>query len=232
MTGGSFLRKSLGGLTFFFALVFSLLAVSAAHADDTWISEAAEAELVFAPFGKTMYAGEVCRLAVPKGMAVRLSLRAGSTRALAMLIPIKDGKRSGPKEALKDDPLMLLHTTGEADWFALKVFTGTAIIDAEVDRVEEFSLEEGQKVTIPLIPFRQTTGRFVNLSDYRSTTVYSFLAGSDEISKTSDWDRTVSMEFKGSNQTKTWKTAADRMVVEAVHGKILVKVGQPFEKSK
>lgn len=226
------LRKSLGGLTFLLFLSISLFTGSAAYSDDTWLVDAKGAELLTAPFGKTMYAGEVCRLAVPKGMAVRLALRSGSARAMVMLIPIKDGKRSGPKELLKDEPLTLLHTTGEADWFALKVVTGTAILDADVDRVEEFSLEEGQKITIPLIPFRQTTGRFVNLSDYRSTTVYNFLAGTDEISKTSDWDRTVSMEFKGSNQTKTWKTAADRLVVEAVHGKVLVKVGQPFEKSK
>lgn len=226
------MRKNRGVISLLAAVAAVLWCSVAALADDTWISEAETGELLSAPFVKTMYAGEMAKLTVPKGKALRLSLRQGSTRALVILIPIKDGKRNGPKEMLKDEPLMLLHTAGEADYFAMKVITGTALLDADVDNVEEFSLDEGQKITIPLIPFRQTTGRFVNLSDYRSTTVYNFLSGTDEISKTSEWDRTVSMEFKGSNQTKTWKTAADKLVVEAVHGKILVKVGQPFEISK
>lgn len=225
---------SSGIFPFALLLVFLSIAFPAAEAsaDDTWMNETDAAALVNAPFRKTLYAGEMFRLAIPKGRAIRLSLGEGSSRAVVLLIPMRDGKRTGPKEVLKDEPLLLLHSSAEADWFALKVFTGVANLDAEVDAVEEFVIDEGQKTTVPLRAFTQTAARFVNLSDFRSTAVYTFLAGQDDISKSSDWDRTVNLEFKGSSMTKTWKTAADRIVIEAVHGKVQVKLGHPFEKSQ
>jgi len=140
--------------------------------------------------------------------------------------------RSGPKEVLKDEPLLLLHAPSECDYFALKVFTGSANLEASVDTLQEVIVEEGTKATLPLIPFRQATGHFVNLSDFRSTLVYSFSSGGEDISKSTDWNRTINLEFNGSSTTKTWKTAADRITVEAVHGRALVKVGHPFESNK
>lgn len=214
------------------AVAAALCFGASASADDTWMNETADAEKLVAPFRRTMYAGELFRLEVPRGKAMRLTLGEGSSKAIVMLIPMKDGKRTGPKEILKDEPLFLLHSAAEADWFAMKVFTGQARVDAEVDVLEEITVEEGNKIKIPLVPFRQTTGRFVNLSDFRSTANYTFLAGEEDVSRSSDWDRTVNLEFKGSSMTKTWKTPADRMVVEAVRGKIIVKVGHPFEKLK
>lgn len=220
-----------GGALHLVLLVLFCLTTTA-FADDTWMSETDSAEQLTAPFRRTMYAGELFRLSVPKGRAIRLTLGDGSAKAIVMLIPMKEGKRTGPKEILKDEPLYLLHSAAEADYFAMKVFTGMANVDAEVAMLDEITIEEGKKETIPLVPFRQTTGRFVNLSDFRSTASYTFLAGDEDISKSSDWDRTVNLEFKGSSMTKTWKTPADKIIVEAVRGRVLVKIGHPFEKLK
>lgn len=213
------------------ALILAAMAGRAA-ADESWIADAAKAEVLVPPFKKTLYAGELVRLPTARGKALRVALAQGSSRALVVLIPVKDEKRVGPKEVLKDEPLVLLHSTAEADYFALKVFTGVASLEADVWQLEETVIPEGQKVEFPLVPYRQITGRFVNLSDFRSSFVYAFYSRDEDVSKATDYNRTVSLEFAGSNLTKTWKTPADRIVVETLRGKVLVRVGHPFEKVK
>lgn len=203
-----------------------------AAADDSWMLDAATAEVLVPPFKKTLYAGELVRLPTARAKALRVSLAQGSSRALVLLIPVKGDKRAGQKEILKDEPLILLHSTVEADYFALKVFTGSANLEADVWPLEETVVPEGQKIEIPLVPHRQVTARFVNVSDFRSTFVHTFYSGEEDVSKATDYNRTASLEFNGSSITRNWKTSANRIVVETVRGKVLVRVGHPFEKLK
>lgn len=219
------------GLPVIFAI--AVLAVTAfgsaeARADDDWIKDARGKKPLVAPFRKNAYAGEVGRISVMKNKVLRLTAAEGSSRATVVVIPLKDGRKAGPKEVLKEDPLILLQSPLEADEFVFKVFTGIVNLEGDVDEVTEVVVEEGKKEEIKLIPFKEATGRFTNISDFRSTCTYSFFSGDEDISKSNDFNRTITLEFNGSNLTKTWKTAADRIVVEAIWGKVLVRIGQPF----
>lgn len=214
-----------------YALVFMALMLvfpPGARAEDDWIAEARKTPALKAPFRKNAYAGEVGRIAVMKNKALRLTAAEGSNRATVVVIPLKDGKKVGAKEVLRDEPLTLLQSPLESDEFVFKVFTGIVNLEGDADDITEVVLEEGQKGEIRLIPFKEATGRFTNISSFRSTCSYSFFSGEDDISKSNDFNRTITLEFNGSNLTKTWKTAADRIVVEAIWGKVLVRIGQPF----
>lgn len=225
------IMRSVSRTKLLFALIITLaLLPSFCLGDDPWLTDAAEAQILTPPFRKTLYAGETARLAVLKDKVIRLNIGEGSKKALAVVIPLLEGKRSGPKEILKDEPLILTHSTLEADYFAFKVFTGELHLDVDVEDLPDVVVDEGKEAEIVLIPNHQATGRFVNASDFRSTCIYSFKSAGEDVSKSSDYNRTLTMEFKGSSVIKTWKTEADRLIVRAVRGKVLVKAGHPFQK--
>ena len=201
-------------------------------ADDSWIADARAEAPTGAPGKKSMFAGETGRLLVKKNRVLKVALGEGSSRATVIFLPLKDGKRAGDKEVLKDEPLILMHSTVEADEIVFKVFTGAANLEIDSEELKDVIVDEGKKEEIRLIPFQDTVGRFVNLSDFRSSCTYTFMSGGEEVSKSNEWNRPVSLEYVGSSLTKTWKTAADRIIVEAIHGRVLVRIGHPFQKVK
>lgn len=205
-----------------------LLTASAAFADDLWLAETANAPLMTPPFRKNFYAGEFLRVKLVRGQALRLSLGPGSKGALVAVIPLKGGVRAGEKLLLRKEPLVYTETLEEAEELALKVFAGMANLEGDLETMTEHVLAEGESFTYSLPPFQESVVRFVNVSDFRSTLLYTFFSGGEDISKSSEWDRTITLEFKGSSLTKTWKSAADKLVVEAKKGTLLVKAGRPF----
>lgn len=214
--------------------IFALFLLLAGNcfADEPWLEEAAAQPPLMPPFKKTYYAGESGRVTILKERAIRLYQGPGSSRGTVIMIPLKSSKRAGPKEVMKEEPFILLDSTFETDEIAFKVVTGQVNLEADTEEMKEWTVEEGQKIEIPLTPSMESVGRFVNLSDFRSTVTYGFTADGADVSKTNDWDRTIALEFKASKMSKTWKVAADKLQVIGVRGKVLIKAGHPFSKGK
>jgi hypothetical protein len=212
------------------ALVFFVTA-GGCHAD-WWLEDVKDAPELIPPFRKELYAGELVRVKILKDKALRLIMAEGSTKGLAAIIPISDNKRVGAKRMLEKGPLVFLEMPMESDYLALRVFTGKIQLEGDVVPMKEHRVTEGNKVEVPIEPFQMVVGRFVNGSEYRSVVTYDFLSGPDVISKSSQRNRTHTLEFKNSSIEKTWKSAADKISVEAFRGDIVFKVGSPFPESK
>lgn len=212
----------------FLIMALTVFPVSRASASDAWITEMGDTPLLKPPFRKTFYAGEMLRVKLLEGTALRLSLGAGSQGGLVAIIPLKGGNRAGAKTILQKEPVIFTETVEEADELALRVFTGVANLEGEVEPMTETAVSEGERAELPIAPQTESVARFVNVSDYRSVFVYSFLTAGEDVSKTSEYDRTITLDFRGSSKSKTWKSSADRVVVEVRKGKVLFKTGQPF----
>jgi len=219
------LRKTVVGSLLCVALLWM---ATAAFADDTWLTESSSAPLLTPPFRKNFYAGELLRVKLIRGQALRIALGPGSKGGMVAVVPLKGGLRAGEKLVLRKEPLVFTETLEEAEELALKVLVGMANLEGDLEPMAEKTLAEGQTFSFELQPFQESVVRFVNVSDFRSTMVYTFFSGGEDISKSNEFDRTITLEFKGSSRVKTWKSASDRLQVEAKHGTVLVKAGRPF----
>lgn len=210
-----------------FAIV--LLASSGALASDKWIKSASKAKLFTPPFRSEFYAGETLRIKVKEGAALRLIVSGEAEGSRVAIIPMNGKTRAGRKTVMEDETLIFTESTDQADVLAAKVVTGKVKIEGDYDPMAEIIIEEGQEGEVEINPYKDTiAGRFVNLSDFRSTVTFKFMLDGQDVSNTSDRHRTLSLEFKGSSRAKNWKGGADKVIVKVHHGKIKFKAGHPF----
>jgi hypothetical protein len=79
-----------------------------------------------------------------------------------------------------------------------------------------------------MTPGMEALGRFVNVSDFRSSVTYEFFSGQTSVSRDAARSRTITLDFRGSSKDKRWECEGDRMEVKVHRGKMIVKAGQPF----
>jgi hypothetical protein len=206
-----------------------MLAFGTCHAADNWIKDALSAESMSPPFKKTFYAGELLQIKLQDATAFRLMVSDDSNGGMVAVIPMRGRKRAGKKLKLENETMLFTQSTDEADGLAVKVLTGKVNLEGDVEKMHEIVIEEGQEGEIPINPNRESiTGRFINISDFRSTVTFRFMLDGQDVSNTSDRQRTLSLEFKGSSRAKTWKGGADKVIVKVHHGRVKFKAGHPF----
>ncbi len=206
----------------------SLCSSLAIAADDTWINDAAKAKGKNPPFTRRLFAGEVLKINLVKSKALRLTLAEYDKGGLLAIIPMKDGRRTGSKILMKDEPVIFTETLAEASYLAVKIITGRVKLTSELADMRLVEIAEGSPVELPIRPRAEISGRFVNISEFRSTCIFSFYKNGEEVSSEPKRNRTLTLEFKGSNKVKTWKPNADTLKIETVRGNILFKYGTPF----
>jgi hypothetical protein len=212
-----------------FVVMLLLFACLPARAADNWLADALKAQTMQPPFRKTYYAGELLQINITKASALRLSIGDNADGGRVAVIPMKGSRRAGRKVTIDSAPVIFTQGTEEADTLAVKILSGKIDLEGDSERMSEIVIEEGQEGEIVVDPRHETiSGRLINLSDYRSTITFRFMLNGEDVSNTSDRQRTLSLEFKGSSRAKTWKGGADKVIVKVHHGKIAFKAGHPF----
>jgi hypothetical protein len=196
---------------------------------DEWALESSQAPLLVPPFKREVFAGEVFRVGLIQGQALKLTFDGGSRGGVVLAIPVKDKTALAEKEVLKSGkPSVMPYSAGEADAVAVRVFTGTGSLVGELEPMAEKTVSEGETAEFTMTPGIEAIGRFINISDFRSSVTYEFFSGQTSVSRDAARSRTITLDFRGSNKDKRWECEGDKMVVKVHRGKMIVKAGQPF----
>jgi len=216
------------GRLFLFTILALLLfiATEPAKANEDWLERLPESETLTPQFFRDVLAGEIFLVKTVRDNAITLSFDGGERGGLAILYPVLGTTPIGEKVILQSGKSeTLLFSIMEADGIAVRIFTGAGELSAKLIPMEEQVVKEGEEKSFSIPSFKEITGRFVNLSDFRSMARYEFFLADESISKSSMRSRTFSLDFRGSGKEKAWKSAADTLKVQVIKGEVLVKVG-------
>jgi len=221
-----FFVKPVRMLLFAITALLILAAVEPAKANEEWLEKIPESETLTPQFFRNVLAGEVFLVKTVRDNAISLTFDGGERGGLAILYPVLGTTPIGDKVILKSGkPETLLYSFMEADGIAVKIFTGAGELSAKLLPMEEQVIKEGEEGTFSIPSFKEVTGRFVNVSDFRSMVRYEFFLGDESISKSSMRSRTFTLDFRGSGKEKAWKSTADSLKVLVIKGEVLAKVG-------
>ncbi|TAL15891.1 hypothetical protein EPN96_11475 [bacterium] len=217
------------GVASFLFLAMILLATPRLWALDEWALESSGAPLLVPPFKREVFAGEVFRAGLVQGQALKLTFDGGNRGGVVLAIPVKDKTALAEKEVLKSGvPAVMVYSAGEADGVAVRVFTGAGSLTGELEPMDEKTVSEGETAEFAMAPGIEAIGRFINVSDFRSSVTYEFFSGQTSVSRDAARSRTITLDFRGSSKDKRWECEGDKMVVKVHRGKMIVKAGQPF----
>jgi len=189
-----------------------------------WVKGVPNAPVMKPPFEKELAAGEILRVKVENGKALKAS-------GTGKIYRFKDGKPLvGVSPASPSGGTTYLYDSYiEADEYVIYSKGGGKIKLSHGDMLEA-SVVEGMELRLSLKPKDITVGRFVNIDKGESQFVYSFLKSDKDVSKAPLKFRTKTLNTQGNFERFSWEVGADFIAIKVTKGRLQVKVGQPFPK--
>lgn len=207
------------------------LSIHASPKKEAWMSKAAEAPITQPPVDAKLTAGQILRIKLTKGSALKIftigGMKPGSgVRVYAM-------KKGSPvvKVSRGSGTYHVFLSPREADELVVYSKAGGGTVKIQSDRMNERVLTKGERMRVTTRTGKDTFARIVNVATGDSGFLYTwFNEGTEmpehEIGPTGF--RSTTLDEPGEVKEIKWDAPGDTLIIEATDGTVLVKAGQPF----